>query len=117
MNTSITELFDSIEDFVTRSKEQVRLGTFFDLKDFDSTILALCDAVKALPKNEGAEMLPRLEQLMADVSDLGVILKEEQQKIAYDMRNTQTLRKANVAYSATENIGGGPSQPMKKEEE
>ncbi len=86
-----------------------------DISRLEQGVSAYCEAVAALPREEGMRHTEDLEHLMREVAALGEALKVAHEDIRKELAGLGRLKQANVAYSKSDAIG--PVHRPKQEED
>jgi len=88
----------SVFDLVEECRENLKNGRL-DVSQVEHSVRAYCEAIAALPPEEGAKHRQSLEDLMTVVSKLGEELIAARDSVKHELNSLERLRKATVAYS------------------
>ncbi|MEI6730680.1 MAG: hypothetical protein WCL30_05415 [Pseudomonadota bacterium] len=91
-------VFELVED----CREKLRNG-IVEVADVEQSVRVYCEAIAALPLEEGQKHREDLQHLMSEITKLGEELLIERQIVLEKISSLELLRKANNAYNKPEN--------------
>jgi regulator of replication initiation timing len=112
-NVSAKKLKEAVFKQVAEYRQGLSEG-LTDISGLEDGVRSYCEAVAALPVEEGRLHAQDLSDLTREVAALGAELKEAHAGVRSELAGLGRLRQANVAYSKSDAIG--PVHRRKKEE-
>lgn len=98
MTQATDKLFDEISRFVSDSRELLDKGAVMELAGLDDHIKSLCEQVLQLKEPDRAAYAKKLEQLFAELTDLGDRLVKARDSVNDQLQQVTTHKKAMDAY-------------------
>ncbi|MBU6475169.1 MAG: hypothetical protein KGL10_04415 [Alphaproteobacteria bacterium] len=71
----------TIVDYVRDCRIRVTKGEIMDLQGLDKNVISLCDAIAALPEEEGRALEGQMSGLIDSLEELARAMKEQQDKL------------------------------------
>ena len=106
---SAEQLLAKIGRYVEQCYWDLDAGKQVDLSGMDEEVGVLCEQVALLPVEEAERLQPKMQELMARLTDLGKKLEETRREVQRQLENLNLQQKAQKAYASTP--GQPPSSP------
>jgi hypothetical protein len=89
---------ESAANVVTEARRAVEAGSQVNLAGLETEVEAICTQLSALPEGAGAALQPALVALVDDLERLTDTLSDAHKKLAGDIGELSTRRRATKAY-------------------
>jgi hypothetical protein len=100
-------------ELITESRAALRHGEV-DITGVEKAVRVYCEALAAMPIDEGRLHAGELELLMKEITALGDELVASREKVRIQLESLGKMKQANVAYQKSDKIG---EKHIKKETE
>jgi len=76
----VAKRLKTVTDYVRDCERRVAQGDIMDLQGLDNNVIELCDAIAALPKDEGQALEAQMMTLIEDLEKLADVMREQHEK-------------------------------------
>lgn len=74
----------SVTDYVRDCERRVTKGEIMDLQGLDNSVIEICDAIAALPSEEGQSLEKQMAALIGDLEKLAAAMRAQHENLKGD---------------------------------